>query len=182
MQVECEYSPSYGDMLPLRNNNVNNLLEHVITFMPYEQFNSMWIMGDFTNWEPKEMTRSKDIFSYRTVLMKGFKYYFSFTAKDQVILDHNAEFENNPRFNQPNNFIQIIEEDSITPLPIFDYKSNYVILEEEKKKFIKAKMGDEKEILAFEKAIDFNKRYVERLNFLERKRQDVVNKIGKFYE
>ncbi len=184
---------------------LENLKEHVITFLPYEQFNSMWIMGDFTNWEPKEMTRSKDIFSYKTVLIRGWRYFYSFTAKDQVMIDYNAEYENNPRSHQPNNFIDVKKEYSRSgnseiygenseiygensgnsgnlSSPPFDYKLHYNLLEGNKRIFTKARMGDEREVLILEKALDFSNNYGERIKILTDRREDIISKINKFYE
>jgi hypothetical protein len=185
MHVEGELLYPSSEMLKITQNKemiLENLKEHVITFMPYEQFNTMWIMGDFTQWEPNQMTRNKDIFSFKTVLIKGYKYYFSFTAKDQVIIDHNSDYENNPRSNQPNNFIEVKKDDSAESLQGFDYKLHSNLLEENKRIFTKARMGEEKEVLALEKAIDFANRYNQRLNYLMTKKEDLSNKISNFYE
>jgi hypothetical protein len=185
MHVEGELLAPSSEMLTITQNKekiLENLKEQVITFLPYEQFNTMWIMGDFTRWEPKQMTRNKDIFSFKTVLIKGFKYYFSFTAKDQVIIDHNADYENNPRSNQPNNFLEIKINESSEPLQVFDYKLHSNILEENKRIFTKARMGEEKEVLALERALEFSNRYNQRLNYLITKKEDITRRISNFYE
>jgi len=98
-----------------RNSNdflIEKVLNHSITFIPYEQYNVLWVMGDFTNWEPKEMIKNKDMFIFPILLIKGFKYYFTFTAKDQSgIVDYSQDNEINPRNNQPNNFFDAKDSD-----------------------------------------------------------------------
>ena len=62
--------------------------EYTIEYITQEQHSTLYIMGDFTNWELMPMKKNKDIFSYSVVLMKGFKYYYSFQSGDQLIIDY----------------------------------------------------------------------------------------------
>ena len=66
-----------------------NVKEITIEYISPEQYNSLYIMGDFTKWELRSMKKNKDIFSYKIVLLKGFKYYYSFQAGDQILIDYN---------------------------------------------------------------------------------------------
>lgn len=160
---------------------INSVKDHVITFVPYEQYNNLWIMGDFTDWEPKQMNKNKDIFSFPVVLIKGFKYYFSFTARDQVIVDVNQDHEINPRSNQVNNFIDVRSDDN-SQSQLFDYKVHSNILVEARKNYTKARMGNEKEVILLENLVDFSKRFKERYNYLMRKKEEATQKIRKFFE
>lgn len=164
-----------------RDQIINSVEERNITFIPYEQYNNLWIMGDFTNWEPKPMNRNKDIFSFNAILIKGFKYYFSFTAKDQVVVDFNQDYDTNPRSGQVNNFIDVqASENSISSL--FDYKLHFNLLQDARQNYTKAKMGDEKEVILLENVVNFSIKLKERFRFLTDKKEEVSNKIRKFYE
>ena len=57
--------------------------EYTIEYITQEQHSKLYIMGDFTNWELMPMKKTKDIYSYSIVLLKGFKYYYSFQSGDQ---------------------------------------------------------------------------------------------------
>ncbi len=96
--------------------------EVTFTYIPYEQFNKLWIMGDFTDWEPKEMIRTKDVFIYKTFLLKGYKYYFCYNSRDNFHVDFNIEYELNPKNNQSNNFYIIPKDDSTEEIELFQYK------------------------------------------------------------
>ena len=56
----------------------------------------MYIMGDFTGWEPEIMRKDKNVFRFKVVLIKGFKYYYSFQSNDETIIDYNNTYEENP--------------------------------------------------------------------------------------
>ena len=71
----------------LKNNELQvkqNIMEYTIEYISYEQINTLYISGDFTNWEFKEMNKNKDIFSFTTILLSGFKYFYSFQANDET--------------------------------------------------------------------------------------------------
>ena len=164
---------------------LHNLQEITITYIPYEQYNNLWIMGDFTEWEPKPMLKNKDIFTFKVVLIKGFKYYFTFTAKDQIVIDFNQEYETNPRSSAVNNFIDIksdnIMSDSNSSI-LFDYKNNFILIKEARRNYTRAKMGNNKEVALFEKIMEFSEKYKLRMMYLNNKREETVSKLMKFYE
>ena len=57
----------------------------------------MYILGDFNGWEPELMQKDEKEFSFRVVLIKGFKFYYSLQTSDDVILDYNSPYEENKR-------------------------------------------------------------------------------------
>ena len=85
----------------------------------------MYIMGDFTKWELIKMKKIKDIFSYKIILLKGFKYYYSFQSNDQILLDYNAPYEQNPKTLQIQNYIDLNE---LNKNILFDYNNDINIL------------------------------------------------------
>ena len=102
-----------------------NCVEYVIEYMSQEQHNTLFIMGDFTKWEMTPMKKTKDIFSYKVLLLKGFKYYYSFQAGDQILLDYNSPFEENPKNFQIQNFIDLNEPNKNL---VFDSENDINIL------------------------------------------------------
>ena len=141
------------------------------------------------------MNKNKDIFSYTAVLVKGFKYDFSFTAKDQIVIDFNQDYENNSRSNQVNNYIELKLENTIndmndknnskspfSKLTPFDYKTNSKLLQEGRKELSKAKMADKREVALLEDLIDFSDMYKTRVNYLTNKREETIFKLKKYYE
>ena len=102
-----------------------NCVEYVIEYMSQEQHNTLFIMGDFTKWEMTPMKKTKDIFSYKVILLKGFKYYYSFQAGDQILLDYNSPFEENPKNFQIQNFIDLNEPNKNL---VFDSENDINIL------------------------------------------------------
>ena len=120
MLVDESFMPntSFIENLP---NIVKNLKEINITYAPFEQYNNMWIMGDFTEWEPVPLFKNQNCYFTNLVLIKGFKYYFCYTAMDQIVVDFDQPYETNPRNNQTNNFIIVPKDDNSEP-HLFDYK------------------------------------------------------------
>ena len=76
----------------LKNNSLQikeNLVEQIIEFVPQGDFGIMYILGDFNGWEPEIMKKDKEVFSYKIVLIKGFKYYYTFHSNEQTLIDYN---------------------------------------------------------------------------------------------
>ena len=112
--------------LKFNNDNIKkNCEEYTIEYISQEQHNSLYIMGDFTKWELTPMKKSKDIFSYKAILLKGFKYYYSFQAGDQILLDYNNPYEPNPKNSQVQNFIDLNEKGKNA---VFDYDNDINVL------------------------------------------------------
>ena len=109
---EIEGQKALQNYRSLRYNTGNikeNCEEYTIEYISQEQHNNLYIMGDFTKWELTPMKKTKDIFSYKAILLKGFKYYYSFQAGDQILLDYNNPYEPNPKNSQTQNFIDLNE-------------------------------------------------------------------------
>jgi len=69
-----------------------------ISYVPFESHNKIYIMGDFTGWEPIEMQKvNNKLFSYNTTLLQGFQYFYCFTAQNEIIVDFNNEYGENHR-------------------------------------------------------------------------------------
>ena len=112
--------------IKLNQNNIKqNCVEYIIEYRSQEQHNSIYIMGDFTKWELFPMKKAKDSFTYKVILLKGFKYYYVFQAGDQILLDYNAPFEENPKTLQVQNYINLNE---VNKDYIFDSENDINIL------------------------------------------------------
>lgn len=110
-----------------RKNILNNVKEVCITHIPIEHHSKMYILGDFTAWEPILMDKHRDVFSYKTILIKGFKYYYSFQVHGNITVDTNAPYENNARTGQVNNYLIVNKEGSNEELKDFDFKQHGII-------------------------------------------------------
>jgi hypothetical protein len=132
------------------------------------------------------MNKYKDIFSYNVVLIKGFKYYFSFTARDEEnILDYDQDHEINPRNGQTSNFIDIKNSEGnsseVKSIP-FNYKKEINVLSEARIQFTKSKMNDKNEVALLENIMEFNNYYNINNQYLFSKKNEINEKISKFYE
>ena len=125
----------------------NNVSEIVIEYIDQEKRGSLYIMGDFTKWEPKPMKKNKDIFSYKIVLLKGFKYYYSFQSDDQIFLDYNSDYQENPKNLQVQNYIDLAKEGEKSST--FDYESCLGILEMAQKNYYLSKLDLDKDEMIF---------------------------------
>lgn len=161
--------------------DLQNFKNITITYVPYEQYNSLWIMGDFNNWDAQPMYKYKDVFSFNVVLVKGFKYYFAFSSKDQMVIDYNQDYEQNPRSSAVNNFIDLKSDSLVESIP-FNFQKDSGLLKQAKKKFTRAKFGNNMERLLFESMVEFSGKYISRLQYLDSKREETLMKLNKFYE
>ena len=115
----------------------SNIIDYLIEYTSQEHHSNLYIMGDFTKWEMIPMKKYKETFTYRVILLKGFKYYYSFQAGDQIILDYNNIYEENPRTLQVQNVIDLSENNKEI---CFDYKTGYNILETLEKNYLVSKI------------------------------------------
>ena len=128
----------------------NNVSEITIEYITQEQFSSLYIMGDFTKWEPRLMKKNKDIFSYKIVLLKGFKYYYNFQSGDQIFIDYNNAYQENPRTLQVQNFIDLKKTNEKSQ--DFDFQNDMNILDmAQKNYFLSSLEVSEEEMLFLEK-------------------------------
>ena len=99
----------------------NTVIEYIIEYTSEEKFKNLYIMGDFTKWEMIPMEKCQGKFTYKIVLLKGYKYYYSFQAGDEIIIDYNNLYEENPITYQTQNFIDLTENNKEI---FFDYKKD----------------------------------------------------------
>ena len=155
--------------------------EYTIEYITQEQHSTLYIMGDFTNWELMPMKKNKDIFSYSVVLMKGFKYYYSFQSGDQLIIDYNNLYEQNPKNFQIQNFIDLAKDGK--PSQPFDFEKDMNILKLAQKNYFLVKLdADDDEIVFLDK---FKRHIISGKEIKENKRIEhdiIVNSIYNFYD
>ena len=158
-----------------------NATEYTIEYITQEQHSNLYIMGDFTNWELMPMKKNKDIYSYNVVLMKGFKYYYSFQSGDQLIIDYNNLYEQNPKNFQIQNFIDLVKDGK--PSQPFDFEKDMNILKLAQKNYFLVKIdADDNEIEFLDK---FKRHIISGKEIKENKRIEydiLVNSIYSFYD
>jgi hypothetical protein len=106
---------------------INAIKQVTIRYISQEQHKSVNILGDFTKWEMVPMKKNKGEFTFTIVLMKGFKYYYSFQAEDQLFIDYETAYEENPRSLQPQNYIDLTTNNN-KPSQQFDFENDMDIL------------------------------------------------------
>ena len=155
--------------------------EYTIEYATQEQHSSLYIMGDFTNWELIPMKKNKDIFSYNVVLMKGFKYYYLFQSGDQLIIDYNNLYEQNPKNLQIQNYIDLPKDGK--PSQPFDFEKDINILKIAQKNYFLIKVNaDDDEIAFLDK---FKRHIISGKEIKENKRIEhdiLINSIYTFYD
>ena len=137
----------------------NNVQEIIIEYISLEQHHILYIMGDFTKWELMPMKKNKDIFTYKITLLKGFKYYYSFQAGDQIFIDYNNLYEENPKTLQIQNYIDLSQGGEQ-----FDFVKDINILQNAQKNYFLSKLRiDDEEFLfldKFKKHINISKEII----------------------
>ena len=155
--------------------------EYTIEYATQEQHSSLYIMGDFTNWELIPMKKNKDIFSYSVVLMKGFKYYYCFQSGDQLIIDYNNPYEQNQKNFQIQNYIDLPKDGK--PSQPFDFEKDINILKIAQKNYFLIKVNaDDDEIAFLDK---FKRHIISGKEIKENKRIEhdiLINSIYTFYD
>ena len=135
----------FENELKFLNNNslqiLENLVEKKIEFNPEKQYGSMYILGDFNGWKPELMQKNEEGFYFKVVLIKGFKFYYSFLSSDEMILDYNSPYEENITNSQLQNYLEIkhSENDKTTK---FDSKDDLNILKAAQRNFLLLKIED----------------------------------------
>ena len=139
-QEEMEAKKALENYKNIKSNKLyieNNAIEYLIEFNTQEQYNALYIMGDFTKWELTPMEKSKDKFTYRVILLKGFKYYYSFQAGDDILIDYNNIYEENPKTFQIQNFIDLSQNNKEI---LFDFKNDMNSLKLMEKNYLLSKI------------------------------------------
>lgn len=119
----------------------DNLVSKIIKFKPNEKFGIMYITGDFNGWEPEVMQKDKDVFYYEVVLIKGFKYYYSFMSNEQPLVDFSEKYEENPLNLQVQNYIDLYQNQN-EKTNYFDYKTDMNILKAAQRNYTLLKIDD----------------------------------------
>ena len=129
----------------LNNNSLQikeNLVEKIIEFVPHGNYGIIYIMGDFTGWEPEIMQKDKDVFRFKVVLIKGFKYYYSFHSDGETIIDYNNTYEENPVNLQLQNYLDLYQNKN-EKTNYFDYKTDSNILKAAQRNYLLLKLDDD---------------------------------------
>lgn len=158
----------------------SNVVEYVIEYIPVEQVNKLYISGDFTNWDLKQMTKNQDIFSYTVVLLKNFKYYYSLSDMNQSIVDVDKPYEINPINNIEQNYIDLCEPER--PKVTFDGKKQNNILSLARRNYLILKMGNIKEanfLLEVQKNAEI---FNEKCNTLSNSKNTLIESISNYYD
>ena len=157
----------------------SNIMEYTIEYITSEQINTLYIMGDFTNWELKEMNKNKDIFSYTIILVKGFKYYYSLQSNDEIILDFENPIENNPKNNQAQNVINLCKNDKVV---VFDYKQHENILNIAKRNLYLLKMENYDEISFLNSLAKNSESYTDYQNKTNLEKNIFFDSLNKYFD
>lgn len=166
----------------LKNNELQireNIKEYTIEYISNEQINALYINGDFTNWELKEMNKNKDIFSYTTILLNGFKYYYSLQANDEIFIDFDKPHENNIKNGQIQNYIDLCKNNKEI---YFDYKQHENILNIAKRNFYILKMENYDEISFLNSLAKNSEVYNKCQDKTNYEKNILFNSLGKYFE
>ena len=160
----------------------NNIAEYTIEYITQEHHNTLYIMGDFTKWELVPMKKNKDFFSYKIVLLKGFKYYYSFQSGDQIYIDYNNVYEENPKTLQIQNYIDSVKDNK--PSQPFDFENDINILKSAQENYFFSKLNieDNDEILFLEK---FKRHITSGKEIAKKKREEydsLLKSVYSFYD
>ena len=142
------------------NNNyyqiTENLVDKKIEFRPNKNYGSIYILGDFNGWKPELMQKNEQGYSYKIVLIKGFKYYYSLHSYEDSILDENSPYEENPSNLELQNYIDLHQNDN-DKTTNFDYKEDLNILKASQRNFLLLNVKDDNDNTIF---LDKFKRHV----------------------
>lgn len=171
-EEDNELSSNNLNLLKKKSSIINlneRIIDIKICFSSNENYNSLYILGDFTNWEPKQMTKSKNSFIFNTLLLKNYKYYYYFSSKNEsYIIDNSIYYEMNIYNSQVNN---CIFTGNIQNCVLFEFKDMYSELNEARKEYISMKIdSNDYSILksVHETCIDINDKLKEILKVKEK--------------
>lgn len=154
------------------------LKEIKLRFTSQEKYNKMYIMGDFTNWEPILMQKKKDAFIYTTVLLKNYKYYYCYQSDGHIILDNTNYLEENPNNCQINNVINLNKENSEN---IFNCRDNYKYLQEERTKYFNISL-DSSDVTILKNTISCSNKVKEYIAELVQLKEEEKKNAKDFFE
>lgn len=159
----------------------NYMVEHTIEYVPFDNFAQLSIAGDFTNWEKMEMEKtSAGTFVFKTLLLKGYRYAFCFYFNNEVLIDFEREYEENPKTGVTNNILAIPKEGK--EVQVFDCDNLYSELTKARKEFYKVTVNDEDEMEIFNKITQFSNFLKEQIDILTFSKEDKVAENQHFYD
>jgi hypothetical protein len=147
--------------------------EITLEYIPFDDFSNLFIAADFTKWEKQSMNKSEGKFTYTTILMKGYQYSYCFYYNDEILIDFNTTYVENPKTGMLNNIVivpriqqsqesnsseaMIVDSESNLANPeIFDAEKDYEKLEQLRNDYHKVSIGNEDEYEIFEKIVNFS--------------------------
>ena len=180
-EEEIQAKKSLQNFKNIKSNRLqieNNAIEYIIEFNTQEQFNSLYIMGDFTNWELAQMEKNEGRFTYKIILLKGFKYYYTFQAGDDIIFDYNNIYEENPRTLQIQNYIDLCEKNNEV---FFDFKNHINLLKEAEKNYFLSKLNIKDEEFMFLTTLKNRADLIKKLTKENREKYSKISSSINFY-
>ena len=180
-EEEIQAKKSLQNFKNIKSNRLqieNNAIEYIIEFNTQEQFNSLYIMGDFTNWELAQMEKNEGRFTYKIILLKGFKYYYTFQAGDDIIFDYNNIYEENPRTLQIQNYIDLCEKNNEV---FFDFKNHINLLKEAEKNYFLSKLNIKDEEFMFLTTLKNRADLIKKLSKENREKYSKISTSINFY-
>ena len=182
-EEEKEIKKELDNYITFKSNKINietEAFEYTIEYISQERYNNLYIMGDFTNWELIKMEKNKDCFTYKIILLKGYKYYYSFQAGDEIIIDYNNTYGENPLTFQIQNYIDLTENNKEN---FFDFKKNINLLKSLQKNYILSKLSiNEEEYIFLIKLKNYTKIIKEIHNEKMEKYNYVYDSIITYYD
>lgn len=107
--AEFQYNKNITSLVMKEVNN--NLEEVVISYTPTDKANRVFVNGDFTFWEKKQMgkeSNTENTFSIKLKLLKGFRYFYLFEVDGMKTCDFNKEIVENPITKETNNSLTVL--------------------------------------------------------------------------
>ena len=178
---EIEAKKSLQNYKNIKSNRLeieNNTIEYIIVFNTQEHYNSLYIMGDFTKWELTQMEKIKDNFTYKVILLKGFKYYYSFQAGDEILIDYNSIYEENPRTFQIQNCIDLCQNNKEI---IFDFKNHTNLLKAAEKNYFLSELNIKDEEFIFLIQLKNRGELIKKLTKENREKYNKISSSINFY-
>lgn len=157
-----------------------NLVEKKITFKPNKQYGAIYILGDFNGWEPDLMQKNEKGFSFKVVLIKGFKFYYSLQTTEETIIDFNNPYEENKNNSQLQNYINLYQNEN-EETSNFDFKNDLNILKTAQRNFLLLKINDEIDNTIF---LEKFQRHIinSQNNSNMKKNENLTNEIKSYYD
>lgn len=170
------------------NMNVDDVVDLIkevkpvnITYIPQDEPRKLYVMGDFTGWEPVEMNKELgNIFTYNTLLLTGFKYFYCFFTEDQPIVDFSNLFEENPTNGQIHNVIYLVNNENKFEEYVASIQKK--VLEASKRAYYRKQIGSEEDIKVIEQCVAQSDQLKNKIERILIRKNEKINRIKKAYE